>query len=771
MISLRTYFKFLSRNKFYTVVTILGFAISLMFVFLITVYTIQELSVDKFQEKGDRLYLMTHEQGMGNAYRLVDKIKDRYPEVEDVIAMATTTAQNSPVKVNEVELVTNSILVEENFFDIFSFPLVEGDKDHVLATKNNAVISETFARKAFPGRNPLGEVIHYNDSVVLTISGIMKNIINSSLPDADVVLRMDNIKYFNWSMDDVNLSNAGSVLIAILAKQGANLKAKESDFTTYFKEFYWPYQMGSREKVIFIPWKEVYFTKMEGYSMLKQGDKSFVIIFITVGIIILLFALFNYLNLTIAQTGLRAREMATRRLLGADTQEPFFRFIFESVLLTFVSLFIGIFFACLVLPFAEDLLQTKLYLNNFLTLSNGIFLLLFSILMGVVAGLLPGIYISQAKPLDVVKGSFKVKMKMEFSKVFIIIQNTITIILITSALIMYKQVKHLIEAPLGYNYKNILYLNSGSFNDKSDMINFGDELSQCPNVKRVGYSQGIPFQGGNNSTFQYNDRVISSWRIQGDSAFFNMMGFEVLLENNLGYDHQNYLNEQAYKEFELSDDALSIPEFNWHLAGKIKDFKIGNSLGKVAPMVLIKKSHHYYYPWNILIEIQGDEAEAYNAVKKIYEKSHNLSFEAEYLEDMIEKSFANQKRLLQIIIVFCGVAILISILGLIAISTYFIQQRIREIAMKKILGSTDTKILKQLVFSFLTYVLIAFIIAIPITWYIMQEWLSQYAYRISLNPLYFIIGGLFCFLISALAVFYQSYRASIANPVDILKNE
>jgi ABC-type transport system, involved in lipoprotein release, permease component len=359
---------------------------------------------------------------------------------------------------------------------------------------------------------------------------------------------------------------------------------------------------------------------------------------------------------------------------------------------------------------------------------------------------------------------------MTFSKVFIIIQNILTISLLAAAFIIANQVKHLIDAPLEYNNKDIIY-HVNEVGPYTEFQSLDNELNNLASVKRTAFSQGTPFNRGNNNTFVHDGQNISMQILNGDSAFFDMMGFEILKDNHTSNVGKIYLNEQAYKELNLDDDAATVPEMNWSLDGKVKDFQLGNILGQTKPVAIGVADVNNFYPWNILIETQGDPGVAYQQVKEVYERVTGLNFKGEYMEDQIAETFAAQQRLLKIIAVFCGIAILISMLGLMAISTYFIRQRSKEIAIRKTMGSTNANIVLRLIGSFLIYVLIAFIITVPVMYYIMTGWLEDYSYRISISPWFFILAGLFSLLISFITVFFQSYRASTANPVDYLKNE
>lgn len=773
LLNIKSFIKFLSRNKAYTAIDIFGLSVSLMFVILIGVYTLQELSTDNFHEKADRVYILGDGQSIGSAYRLSERIEERYPEIEKVCPVVTRW-ERVPVNIGEKKIGSDLLFADSTFFDVFSFRLKNGDPKQVLAAKNYAVISKSYAQAVFGNNDPIGQTLQIQDSVVLTVNGVMEDIRNSIIPSCDILVRIDNVRYFNSSLDDTNFSNGGGAILFILAKEGADLQTRATDMAAYFKEIFWLYQRGIREKVTFTPIREFYFSSLNSYGMLNQGNKTFVLILMSVGILILLFAIINYINLTVAQTGFRAKEMATRRLLGAGRKELFLRLMLESTLLTFVSFFLGLFLAFLFVPSANTLLETKLDLVANMTFLNMLIVFLLLVSIGGMAGLLPATVISSAKPIEVVRGSFRKQTKMTLSKVFITFQNVITIALIAASITMVLQVKYLINAPLGYNTENIMDISCYALQDRDQAVLLANELKRLPNVKRVGFGQGTPFDRGNNNTQSYKGKNISFQILSGDQTYFDMLSIEKLRDNHLANYEGYYLNQTAIKALEIEEDASSFLLDGWKrpivIAGIVKDFQLSTITEKIpALMVNIRKTEDID-PWNIVVEVQGDPFQAREEVKKVYEQITHLDFDGKFVDQQIEEAYADQRRTSQIISIFAGIAILISLLGLIAMSTYFIQQRSKEIAVRKVFGSSNKDILVKLIFTFLNYVLIAFIIATPLIGYVMKRWLSGYSYRIELSPLIFFAAGLFCLLVSFVAVFVQSYYAANANPIRSIKD-
>lgn len=774
LFNLKSFGKFLSNNKAYTAIDVFGLSVSLMFVILIGVYTVQELSTDKFQEKGDRIYVLGNGEHPGTAYPLAYRIQERYPEVEQVcpIISYNSTVPNMPVTCGDKNIKALILFADTTFFDMFSFRLKSGDKNHVLQASNYAVISQTFSRKLFGKENPEGKVLRLNDTLTVVVSGVMEDIKNSILPYTDIVVPISNIHTFNSSIDRTSLNNAGSTVAFLLVREGADLQSRCDEMFNWFKEFFWVYQRGRSTQVSLTPMNQYYFSGIYGFQ-LRSGDWKFVIILMSIGLVILVFAVINYINLTVAQAGFRAREMATRRLLGSSRKELFTRLITEAALLTVFSFGLGLLLAYAVVPYANDLLQTRIDLSAAFT-PGAIGTTIIGLgLIGLLAGLLPAVVMSSAKPIDVVRGTFRTKNKMVFSKFFITFQNVITIVLVASSITMVAQIHHMIHAPLGYNTTNLIEIEN-TFRDKTSLNTFVNELRQKSCVKRVGLSQGAPFSGTNNESSVYKGKDISFQTLVCDQEFFDMMGFQKLRDNHLtgsGW----YLNETALEEMELPEDTPSITldkgGYVLPVAGILKDFQLSNiTTGKLPVRLRIEESSKLY-PWVIMVEAEGDPFIARKEVKDVYERLTHLEYTGQFVDQQIEESFASQIRTSKIVTIFACIAVLISLLGLLAMSTYFLQQRMLEIAVRKVFGSTNREMLKKLVGSFLSYVGIAFVIAVPIIFYFMNKWLQDYSYRISLNPLIFIAAGLFCLVISFATVLLQSWRAANMNPVTNIRNK
>ncbi|MEG1554748.1 MAG: FtsX-like permease family protein, partial [Rikenellaceae bacterium] len=697
MKNLKSFFIFLSRNKLYTFINVFGLSISLMFVILIANYTVGELTIDDFHTNRDRIYILGNGEHFGSAHNIVNRLEGRYPEIEKMCVVA----KNDDIvwKILNKNYSVDPLFVDSTFLDMFSFDLVRGDRKEVLRSKNNVVLSETFANKVFGSQNPVGETINIFDSVSLVVSGVFKTPRNTMFALGDVWLPFDNIKYYNESMISDLLSNAAGANVFLQTFAGTDITQKENDMLGYFKTVFWVYERELWNKVKITPFHDIYFSDRSSDYLHSEafniGDYKRIMIFISVGILILLFAVTNYINLTVAQTSFRAKEMATRRLVGSSRRAVFSKMIIESFAMCLVAFVVGLLFAASLEPYVNNILGAKISIFGNMTYLWIAYYALFIIILSIIAGVIPAIAVSNFKPIDVVKGSFKYKSKMLYSKIFIIFQNVITIVLISSAITMVLQIRHLVNADMGYKHDAIIDLGLGSINySKETYTSLRNELQKLPCVESVGFSCGTPLGGGNNITMNYKEDMISFQMLPIDSAGFKMLGFQKIRDNNLADKRKGvWFNETAMRVMGLPIDTtmVKIGENDIMIAGVVKDFQIRNIVDQIIPCYMTIRED--VEPWEMLIKVNGDLVKAFDDVKGVYEPfSNGVEFTGRYVDDDIRNAYESQRKTSVIVVIFTIIAILISALGLLAMATYFIQQRSMEIAVRKVFGSTSGEV-------------------------------------------------------------------------------
>lgn len=498
----------------------------------------------------------------------------------------------------------------------------------------------------------------------------------------------------------------------------------------------------------------------------------------------------NYINLTVAQSGFRAREMAARRLLGASRGDIFLKWILESTLFCAAALIIASSIAELFVPWASQLLGSKVAVWGDISWPAAGWCLFTVVVLGVISGLVPALLVARYQPIDIVRGTFRRHAKTVYGRVLIALQNVITIALLAASIAIGLQIRHLVNAPLGYETRDILNIGTDIFPDRSAMRRFCDALHSQPEVEAVGLGCGTPHDRGNNNTIAYGpDRMVSFQVFIGDSTYFRILGLERLRDNHVAVAAESaasrnfwdsnvwYINQYALRELGIAEDApefkvgedLSYPVV---VAGIYRDFQVGTALDAPTSALLREVNDpDGFYPWNILVKTRGDHAAAYRVVEELFRQTTDGgSFAARYLTDEIADDFAAQRRLLHIIGLFTLVALLISSLGLFAMAAYYIQQKRQEIAVRRVFGASRREMLARLVRSFMTLVGVAFVIAVPIAAWGLGRWLEEYSVRIALSLWIFLAAGLFAAVVALLSVGWQSRRAADADPVESLKN-
>lgn len=777
-LNFRSWFTFLNRNKLYTSINFFGLSIALAMIVLISTYTIRQLSTDSIHEKADRIYLVANEQGGVSGYYLQRYLRDRYPEIE-----ATTAVSKEEEEVlvgnNRDKFNATILYADSTFFDIFSFPFVDGDRALFHAERRNVIVSESFAGKLVGSNGMLsilGQPVRLSeeeDGREYVIAGIMRDIDNSVIPKCDLVVRAERLTEINPSNDE-RCSNAGAVCTFLLAREHTDLATREEDMLAYFKEFYWPYMFGLWEQVRLVPLLECYFSGIAAND-LNQGNRDFVWILFSVAFVLLLFAIINYINLTMAQTGMRAKEMATRRLLGASKGEIFTKLMLESILFTLLSAVLGAAVADLANPMACRLLDYDFTIWSAMSpayIAGGIAAL---VLVGMLSGLLPALAIAAYKPIDVMKGSFRSRTKMLYSRIFIAFQHTITVAMLVAALTIYLQIRHLIRMPLGYETEDVLVVNNDIFHSRADVARFVDELRKLPCVEQAGVGNGTPLYGTNNNTF----RIISFQQIQGDNAYFEILGLR-LKSDNKPAERTWYFNEYTFKLLGVDESVqqLQIDENNtYNVGGVYYDFRLFHAMREQSAAMIYNHGEWNYdknWPWHTIIKTRGDHARAVADIRDMLKRTHPEVLWSDewsgYLTDKIEELYGEQRRLSKIVVLFTLLAVLVSALGLLAISTYYILQRRQEIAVRKVFGSQHDQIVRRLVGSFLRLVTAGAVIAVPFAWWGMHRWLADYSYRIGLSWWIFAAAIAAVLLFASLTVLWQSIRAALENPIEAIKD-
>jgi len=766
--SIKSFFKYLLKHRLYTFVTVTGFAISLMFVFLLSVYIKQELSVDQFQIKKDRIYRLIRDNSGTFAPPIGDFIKSQYPEVES-FTRTYYDVMNAKFPDNLQEKV-KIIFADSTFFNIFSFKLKEGVPDQVLALKNSALLSSSFALKIFGKKNPMGRTFSINQ-VKFTISGIFNDLPqNTSFKKAEAILNF-NILGDLWYKEVLTTNDVSSFGLYFLAKKGADLPSKAPQILEQFRKDYWPFSDGYSKTLQFEPLSEVYFSKASGIEI-KQNTHTTVLIFVSITLLILAIAIINYINLTVAQVGFRVRESAIKRIMGISKIALIRHHILESVSLSFLAALLALYLAFIFEPWFNSLMDCQLNLSSQFNLSDISIMMVIIIAIGFISGIVPAMVVRKHNPINVIKGNFTQKTKSSYSKVLISFQYTIAILLIICTWTIVRQSRFMENFNLGFNKENLFWMeNTIKTNQKTA---FYHELKSIPGVIDVSFCRGTPLSGGNNQSFNFKGKPVSFQEFVVDSSFFKIMKMSV--HNTISAYAKNgiWLNKTAIKLLGLGKDPVTFSYYNQELPilGIVDDFNFTSLHNSIGP-VIIRQLKDDEYPWDILVKLDGSNLLA--TVKEIKSKQESFTggipMESGFVDDALNHQYNKELKQSQLIGAFTLLSIIISSMGIFAMALFYMQQKVKEIGIRKINGARISEILEMLNKDIIKWVLLSFILSTPVAWFIMQKWLQNYAYKTDLKWWIFAISGCIALFISLLTVSWQSWRAATMNPVKALRFE
>lgn len=766
------FFRSLWRNKLYTGITVLGFAFSLTFVILLGAYIRQELSVDQFHENKDRIFRAVNEQQSGFGTRIGEELQNKYPEIE----CYTRLYENSSFIENfqHEKVPFDFLLVDSAFFRMFSFPLLEGDAAEVLKSRNSIVLTRSYARKLFGEEEVVGKEVSCGSNFKLVVTGIMEDLPeNTHFNKCDGVLPFPFLADF-WNYPDLLQNNNNSSFgLYFMVKAGTDLSSKASLILKDFQQDYWPYKRGYKKEFAFESLADIYFGGKGGAGT-HGNNKAFVMILAAIALVILLLALINYNNLSVAQAGFRAKEAAVKKLLGTDNRHLFRQFILESEALCFMAFGLALGLSFLFEPVWGRLLKTQLSVWANFSGEMMIMALLAVALLGLIAGLAPAFLITRFNPVDVVKGAFRKKTKGVYSKALISFQYTIAITLIISTVVIWKQTDFMRNYDLGFTKENIVHIQNNGVGGKQKQA-LRSEFAKIPGVLGVSFVCGSPVDGGNNMSFGYKEKALSFQEFKVDSAFFRLMGIKVEKNDVAESKEGLWLNEAGVRTLELGSSPTECNIFgegSIPILGVVKDFHFRDLTQQIGP-AWFKLLGEEEWPWSILVKVEArNQKDIFQQVTETYRQFvGGTPVDAEFMDQSLYQWYEKNERKASLIGYFSILAIILSVMGILAMATYFIQQRVKEIGIRRVNGATVGEVLRMLVSGFMKWIILAFVLACPVAWYAMSGWLSGFAYRIDLSWWIFGLAGGFAAFIALLIVGWQSVKAAMTNPVHSLKNE
>ena len=770
-----SYIKFLSRNKLYTVIEAVGLAVSLAFVIIIGSYAWQQYSITRESPDRKNIYTFGMPKYTGLTYAFTDELVARVPEVEKAVRYGE--GNFIFVQFEEGPTQAKMNFVSHDFFEMFPYlHFVEGGPDG-LESLTNVIVSETFA---LTHDLKVGQTIRIG-SREFVIIGVLQDFRNTIFVPTDLIIN-DKSDLNDFAVSD-HYDHYGSTITFAKYPQDTDpqviydeavCKAIYPDF--YGKAFF--------DKLVVRRFDKLFFRDaQDSRNQFARGDLGTLKLLALVGLLLLLSAVFNYINLSFALTGKRAKEMATRRLLGAQKVEIVWKYISESLIFTSVCFGLGLLLAYLFAPMVNTLLNDPdvpiaiemkpMYIVAYLAVI---------VVVGVLNGIIPALFASRVQPIDVVKGTFRRNTKMVFNKVFITVQNVLAVFLIAMAIVMEAQYCTSMNRPMYCNTKDLLVLDAYAYGTTRESLEA--ELEKLPCVKRMGACKGVPGWPGSG---QYSLEEIAYRMFRMDTVAFQMLGFEKVSDYGTPVFNSAWFGEAAFAATGFDDDFHDISQTLAQrtngceqVGGVIRDFPVNRSNSGEEDYIVVSVMKPEDISWGgqfaaFLIETSGDQKEARKAIREVVDewckgKSSFVSAD-DYIDNFFRDALKPAKNNMRLLEIFMLLAVLISLLGMLAMSTYYAGENAKSIAVRKVFGGTVESETWRTVREYMVLVAVACVIGVPIAVWAAQRYLEGFIVKLENYGWIFVVAVVVSLLMAFGSVLWQTLRAAKTNPVDVLQKE
>ncbi|MDQ1769567.1 FtsX-like permease family protein [Labilibaculum sp. A4] len=779
-ILLNTVLRSLYRQKAYSLMNILGLATGVTCTLLILIWVEYETGFDKFHEDIDQVYSVYENQNYadGDVFSvystpapLAESIKRTFPEIKYSTRMVTTWGQLILSADGKSFVEDGGKIVDADFFQIFTFPIVEGEKENPFKEENSIVLTEKLAQKLFGELDPIGRKIEINSKFDYVVSAVIQN------PPANSSITFDFILPFQffgklWSYD-LNDWEANTFHTFIKVEEGVDSDDLAAQLQTYIKD---------RIKNSNVDLDLQAFVKYHLYAINtnKVGSIWYVRVFLLVAVLILLIACFNYMNLATARSERRAKEVAIRKVVGAQRKGLIGLFLGESIFFTLISLGIAVVLVELLLPVFSDLTDRDLSLgiNNikFLFSVSGIVLL-----TGIVSGSYPALFLSSFLPIHVIKGISR-KDSALLRKVLVVIQFSMSISLFICSGIIYQQLKFLRESDVGYNKSDLIYIEmADDFNSIYPKLK--NELTKIQGVYWVTAANQMPVNFTNSTwDVDWPGKIKDSEDILFQLSFVDydfIETFEMDVIQGRGFSKLHggdslkfIINESAAEKMNMVHiigEPLQIWDYSGEVIGIVKDFNFNSLQVGVEPLIMMRNPAAFKY---IAIRIGEDVEPILNKIRTVWDSTvPDIPFTYRFLEEDFKYFYTAESRMSKIFISFTIIAFIISYLGLFGLVSFVTERKSREMALRKVFGANMDTVFQLLLKEFFKWVMLSNFIAWVLSFFVMEWWLKGFAYRIDIGIGIFILSGFVSLLITFLTVYQQIWKLALKTPVRVLKYE
>lgn len=773
---MRSFLRFLQRNKLYSFIEFFGLIVSIAFIIVILNYSVQENTVPKGQKDVERIYAIGMQNFIGMTYGTAEHVCPDIPEIEEYTrlswAQMDVTADGNYFNVL-------SMATDDNYFQFFSYSLLDGNPATALKGPGSGVVSKSFANAAFNG-DAIGksiEVQGFGEKAVITVTGIFEDFNNHVFRPADIIFSIKHPVIYSQAAVGDPLDHWGSTDTFIKLAPGSDRKAVTEKVYNGYQKIWSAWGSSLIKGASLTRMDELYFSELP--NEYRHGSRKMVEILMIVAFVLLVSAVLNYLNLSIAQSGKRAREMATRRLLGSSKGAVFARYCLESLIFCAISFVIAFALAAICKPMAEGLLSVKLSFAPSAMLTAMYLGLL--LLISVVSGAAQYMLVSKIKPVEVMKGEFTLRSKNMFSKVFIVIQSSICIVLLALAFTMQKQMNYLMEKPRGYNSDNMILVRSGAFHDWNNYNILLSEIKKLPFVESAGLCSGTPggYSNGQMVTNSEGEEIILRVpRI--DTACFNMFGFKISEQFEDPAPGKAYFTPQTVNLVGGVEEARSLKRMS--CCGIIEEYTYGSALynseaaGVKEGSVIQLLPDGFQWIYGIMVKTKGDSPNAISGINGMWEKvgssivSNQIPLDCQYFADIIYGDLQGPRNTLKLVFIFMVLSIIISLLGLFAMCSYYTSRNAKSIAINKVYGAGVLEVAVKYSRAFLWAIIISVVIAVPASIYFMQKYLEGFSDRINTPYWLILVAIAVSLLFSLIVIAGQMLDAATENPVKSLKD-
>lgn len=769
----------LIRHKTFSLINILGFAFGISVCLLILLFLIKEYSYDSYNANAHQIYRLidVENNSSGIDYRVTSAILNNYPEVKNACVASMLPMKIGTSYKNNGYDIDNIMSVNNEFFKMFSTHVIYGDPSKPLPNPNSVVLAESSARKLFGNLDPIGKEIVLWHMFPLTVTGVIGDFPDNSSIYANMIVNMENnnfkfSRYIGNDKDSSTYRYPFNIYLQLIEKSNVSQLVKKINS---HPEILQPYV----KKAALLSLTDTYLRDNTTGSTTKKGNLALLRLFTGIALVVLILAIINYINLSIAQKNKRNKETGIRKTIGAGRKDIVSLFLAESVLVTIVAFATALVITEITLPFFGNIVDSRLNIGSLVEFPGNILLILSILLVGAISGIVPALLFSSFNPVSVLSGKMIVPgRKNYFRNLLTVFQFTISIALIFCIIVIQRQISFAEHEDLGFNKDQLLRIDL-PFTESSKAAVLMDNLRKYPAIKSVSASNGVPgnihnFMG---SGINGKDKFLSC--ISGDSNFIKTFGIQLikgreLLPEDLG--QACMINETAYNYFGWSD--LNNRRYNdgrpggYEVIGVVKDFHIASLHQPIEPTCIMFFKD---VPWatNVTLQIgKGATAQVMAYLQKEWKEVFpDYPLDYQFYDEWFNQMYRKDDKFADAIGLFAILAISISCLGILGLATFSSERRAKEIGIRKVHGASVRELMVLLNKDFMKWVAIAFVVACPVGWYAMNKWLQDFAYRTEISWWIFAASGLAALVIALLTVNWQTWRASTRNPVETLRYE